>query len=77
MIRLLPVSLSQISPSRARKEIGADYFSRRSFFAHATDYARKEVGADPGVFLGVGAPVRNGITDFFFFFFFFAEYQLH
>ena len=25
-------------------------------------------GADPGFFLGGGAPLRNGVTDFFFFF---------
>ena len=29
-------------------------------------------GTDPGFFLGGGAPVGNGVTDFFF-----AEYQLY
>ena len=32
-------------------------------------------GADPGFFLGRGAPLRNGVSDVFFSFF--GEYQLY
>ena len=38
-------------------------FTTDSYFGNGKDNSGYHSGADPGFFLGGGAPLRNGVTD--------------
>ena len=75
-LRLPQPLISDHLSSPFRVNIENLYFRTHKHFQNSTTLRIANTGADPGFFLGGGAPIRNGVTNtnkpIFF-----AEYQLY